>query len=118
MYSAAQDKIADFEMKLIDIDNEYLEITEGECHDIVRIPSPEFARICKDISSIVNTRSSLLYTIGFIYSWFLDFIKDYTNINSRGLCLLATMTYVTKEGMKFSTRGDIGTANVVCRQNM
>lgn len=24
---------------------------------------------------------------------------------------------VTKEGIKFSTRGDIGTANIVCRQN-
>lgn len=24
---------------------------------------------------------------------------------------------VTKEGVKFSTRGDIGTANIVCRQN-
>lgn len=24
---------------------------------------------------------------------------------------------VTKEGVKFSTKGDIGTANIVCRQN-
>lgn len=24
---------------------------------------------------------------------------------------------VTKEGVKFSTRGDIGSANIVCRQN-
>lgn len=24
---------------------------------------------------------------------------------------------VSKEGVKFSTRGDIGTANIVCRQN-
>lgn len=27
------------------------------------------------------------------------------------------MISVTKEGVKFSTRGDIGTANIVCRQN-
>ena len=33
-------------------------------------------------------------------------------------CLvLAVVISVTKEGVKFSTRGDIGTANIVCRQN-
>lgn len=31
--------------------------------------------------------------------------------------LLAVVISVTKEGVKFSTRGDIGTANIVCRQN-
>ena len=29
----------------------------------------------------------------------------------------AVVISVTKEGVKFSTRGDIGTANIVCRQN-
>ncbi|KAI3811552.1 hypothetical protein L1987_21277 [Smallanthus sonchifolius] len=78
--SPTQDKIADFEMKLMDIDSEHLGIPEAEYHAIVRMPSSEFARICKDLSSIV-------------------------------------VISVTKEGVKFSTRGDIGTANVVCRQN-
>lgn len=31
--------------------------------------------------------------------------------------VLSVVISVTKEGVKFSTRGDIGTANVVCRQN-
>lgn len=31
--------------------------------------------------------------------------------------MLAVVISVTKEGVKFSTRGDIGTANIVCRQN-
>lgn len=31
--------------------------------------------------------------------------------------VLAVVISVTKEGVKFSTRGDIGTANIVCRQN-
>ncbi|KAL4587730.1 hypothetical protein LXL04_000604 [Taraxacum kok-saghyz] len=81
--SPAQDKIADFEMKLMDIDSEHLGIPEAEYHAIVRMPSSEFARICKDLSSIGDT----------------------------------VVISVTKEGVKFSTRGDIGTANVVCRQN-
>nr|KAJ0191747.1 hypothetical protein LSAT_V11C800418020 [Lactuca sativa] len=82
-FSAAQDKIADFEMKLMDIDSEHLGIPEAEYHAIVRMLSAEFARICKDLSSIGDT----------------------------------VVISVTKEGVKFSTRGDIGTANVVCRQN-
>ncbi|KAK8619810.1 hypothetical protein V6N13_066314 [Hibiscus sabdariffa] len=71
--SPTQDKISDFEMKLMDIDSEHLGIPEAEYQSIVRMPSAEFARI-------------------FVIS-------------------------VTKEGVKFSTRGDIGTANIVLRQN-
>ncbi|KAL0369756.1 UNVERIFIED_CONTAM: Proliferating cell nuclear antigen [Sesamum angustifolium] len=59
------------------------ESPKAEYHAIVRMPSAEFARICKDLSSIGDT----------------------------------VVISVTKEGVKFSTRGDIGTANVVCRQN-
>jgi hypothetical protein len=33
------------------------------------------------------------------------------------LMFLAVVISVTKEGVKFSTGGDIGTANIVCRQN-
>ncbi|XP_062092548.1 proliferating cell nuclear antigen-like [Humulus lupulus] len=80
--SPNQDKIADFEMKLMDIDSEHLGIPEAEFQAIVRMPSAEFARICKDLSTIGDT----------------------------------VVISVTK-GVKFSTRGDIGTANIVCRQN-
>lgn len=51
----AQDKIADFEMKLMDIDSEHLEIPDAEYQSIVRMPSNEFSRICKDLSSIGDT---------------------------------------------------------------
>lgn len=50
-----QDKIADFEMKLMEIDSEHLGIPDAEYHAIVRMPSAEFARICKDLSSIGDT---------------------------------------------------------------
>lgn len=33
------------------------------------------------------------------------------------VCGVAVVISVTKEGVKFSTRGDIGTANIVLRQN-
>ncbi|MFS8011857.1 Proliferating cell nuclear antigen [Helianthus anomalus] len=81
--SPNQDNIADFEMKLMEIDSEHLRIPEAEYEAIVRMPSSEFARICKDLSSIGDT----------------------------------VVISVTKEGVKFSAKGDIGTANIVCKQN-
>ncbi|KAE8696650.1 Proliferating cell nuclear antigen [Hibiscus syriacus] len=70
-----QDKIANLEMKLMDIDNQHLGIPDAEYQAIVRMPSTEFVRICKDLSSLGDT------------------------------------------GVKFFTAGDIGTANIVLRQN-
>ncbi|KAK8550854.1 hypothetical protein V6N13_119359 [Hibiscus sabdariffa] len=81
--SATQDKISDFEMKLMDIDSEHLGIPDAEYQAIVRMPSAEFARIWKDLAAIGDT----------------------------------VVISVTKEGVKFSTAGDIGTANIVLRQN-
>jgi len=42
-------------MKLMDIDSEHLGIPDAEYQAIVRMPSSEFARICKDLSSIGDT---------------------------------------------------------------
>jgi hypothetical protein len=42
-------------MKLMDIDSEHLGIPEAEYHAIVKMPSAEFARICKDLASIGDT---------------------------------------------------------------
>ena len=60
----AQDKIADFEMKLMDIDSEHLGIPEAEYHAIVRMQSAEFSRICKELTRIGDT-GSLLIDFGF-----------------------------------------------------
>ncbi|KAL1200148.1 Proliferating cellular nuclear antigen 1 [Cardamine amara subsp. amara] len=81
--SPTQDKIADFEMKLMDIESDHIGLPDAEYHSIVRMPSNEFSRICKDLSTIGDT----------------------------------VAISVTKEEVKFSTAGDIGTANIVLRQN-
>ncbi|MFS7995115.1 putative proliferating cell nuclear antigen, PCNA [Helianthus anomalus] len=64
-------------MKLMDVDYESLEIKECKYDAVVRMPSSEFARICKDLN-----------TMGDI-----------------------------EDGLQFLTKGDTGTANIVCRQN-
>ena len=45
----------------MDIDNEHLGIPEAEYHAIVRMPSAEFARICKDLASIGDTGSAEIF---------------------------------------------------------
>ncbi|GHP04646.1 hypothetical protein PPROV_000340000 [Pycnococcus provasolii] len=81
--SPNQEKISDFELKLMDIDSEHLGIPDTEYSAVVKMPSAEFQRICRDLSSIGDT----------------------------------VVVSVTKDGVKFSTAGDIGQANITVRQN-
>ncbi|NWI99549.1 PCNA protein, partial [Crypturellus undulatus] len=47
-----QEKVSDYEMKLMDLDVEQLGIPEQEYSCVVKMPSAEFARICRDLSHI------------------------------------------------------------------
>ncbi|MBA0571998.1 hypothetical protein Golob_002364 [Gossypium lobatum] len=51
----AQDKISDYEMKLMHITSENLEIPEAGYEAIVKMPASLFARICKDLGTIGDT---------------------------------------------------------------
>lgn len=51
----------------MDIDSEHLGIPESEYDAIVRMPSSEFARICKDLSSIGDTGMISHHTIKLDY---------------------------------------------------
>ena len=42
-------------MKLMDIESEHLHIPDTSYDATVRMPSQEFARICKDLSTIGDT---------------------------------------------------------------
>lgn len=55
LLSSDQDKISDFEMKLMDIDSEHLGIPEEEYEAVITMPSAEFLRICRDLSTIGDT---------------------------------------------------------------
>lgn len=79
--SPNNERITEFELKLMDISSESLGIPETEYSATVRMPSSEFQRICRDLSSIGDT----------------------------------VEISVTKDGIKFATSGDIGSANVICR---
>jgi proliferating cell nuclear antigen len=50
--SPKQDRVCEYEMKLMDIDSEHLQIPEANHEAIVKLPAQEFNRICRDLSSI------------------------------------------------------------------
>jgi proliferating cell nuclear antigen len=81
--SAKQDRISDFELKLMDIDSDHLGIPDTEYKTTIRMPSGEFQRIIRDLQVLGDT------------------------------CVISC----TKEGVRFSVSGDLGTGNVLVRAN-
>jgi len=81
--SPNQDRVSEFELKLMDIESEHLGIpeTEYKCH--VRLPATEFQRIIRDLGVLGDT------------------------------CTIS----VTKEGIRFSSSGDLGTGNIMLKHN-
>jgi proliferating cell nuclear antigen len=79
--SSKQERITDVDLKLMSIESEHLGIPDQDYSAEAVIPSNEYQRIVRDLSSI-------------------------------GDCVLIS---ATKEGIKFSSQGDIGTANVTLR---
>jgi proliferating cell nuclear antigen len=53
--SPNQDRISDFELKLMDIESEHLGIPETEYKCNVRLPAAEFQRIIRDLSVLGDT---------------------------------------------------------------
>lgn len=50
LFAFCSQQISDYEMKLMNLDQEHLGIPETNYACIVRMPSMEFARICRDLS--------------------------------------------------------------------
>jgi len=79
----SQDRISDFELKLMDIDSEHLGIPDTDYKAQIKMPAGEFQRICRDLAVLGDT-----VTIA-----------------------------VSKEGVKFSVSGEMGSGNMTIRQN-
>merc|ERR1712036_156913 len=75
------DRIADFELKLMQIESEHMEIPEQQYKVVVKMPSAEFLKICRDLKEFGETMQ----------------------------------IQASKEGIKFSVQGDVGTGNVVLK---
>ena len=79
-----QEKVADYEMKLMNLDQEHLGIPETDYAAVIKMPSSEFQRVIKDLSQFGES----------------------------------VVISCTKEGVKFSSAGDIGVGNIKLAQVM
>merc|ERR1712212_182300 len=80
--SPNQEKVSDYEMKLMNLDQEHLGIPETDYSCVIKMPSGEFARVCRDLSQFGES----------------------------------IIISCSKEGVKFSAQGDIGSANIKLAQ--
>merc|ERR1712174_63686 len=53
--SGADDRIADFDLKLMQIESEHMEIPEQHYKVTAKMPSAEFQRICRDLKEFGET---------------------------------------------------------------
>merc|ERR1712203_267162 len=53
--SSDDDRIADFDLKLMQIESEHMEIPEQQYKVVVRMPSAEFQKICRDLKEFGET---------------------------------------------------------------
>jgi len=81
--SQNQERISEFDLKLMELEQDQLGIPETEYKCNVRMPSNEFQRIIRD----------------------LGVLGDTCTIN------------VTKEGIRFSSTGDLGTGNIMLKHH-
>jgi proliferating cell nuclear antigen len=81
--SPNNERISNFELKLMDIDAEQLGIPDTEYKTVIKMSSNEFQRICRDLSAIGDT----------------------------------VIISATKEGVKFSVQGDIGSGDMILKQS-
>ncbi|PKY04894.1 proliferating cell nuclear antigen [Aspergillus campestris IBT 28561] len=81
--SAETDRLSEYDIKLMDIDQEHLAIPETDYAATVEMPAAEFQRICRDLNALSES----------------------------------VVIEATKEGVKFSCQGDIGSGSVTIRQH-
>merc|ERR1711948_121285 len=53
--SSEEDRIADFDLKLMQIESEHMEIPEQHYKVLVKLPSSEFQKICRDLKEFGET---------------------------------------------------------------
>merc|ERR1712066_460542 len=76
-----EDRIADFDLKLMQIESEHMEIPEQQYKVVAKLPSAEFLKVCRDLKEFGETMQ----------------------------------IQASKDGIRFSVQGDVGTGNVVLK---
>merc|ERR1711953_336698 len=66
--SSEEDRIADFDLKLMQIESEHMEIPEQQYRVIARLPSAEFQKICRDLKEFGETMQEMASKEGIKFS--------------------------------------------------
>jgi len=95
----------------MDIDSEHLGIPDTQYECIVRMPSAEFQRICRDMAMIGDSG-----TLG--SGGHGEPVRHRTLTNVPALWRMAPSVTIscTKEGIKFSASGELGNGSVTLKQ--
>lgn len=98
--SSDSDRLSEYDIKLMDIDQEHLGIPETEYAATISMPSSEFQKICRDLMALSESgmNNPLSSTVPVL--------------TDRAVAIEAT-----KEGVKFSCSGDIGNGAVTLRSH-
>jgi len=80
--SKNDDRILDFELKLLNIESDVLGIPDQQYNAVVSMSAPDFQKICRDMTTIGDT----------------------------------VVISATKEGVKFSVSGELGTGNILLKK--
>ena len=62
--SAETDRLSEYDIKLMDIDQEHLGIPETEYAATISMPSAEFQRICRDLVALSESGTSAIHKSG------------------------------------------------------
>jgi len=79
--SAGEDRVSDFDLKLMQIDQEHLGVPDADFQATVELPSSEMRRICNDMAQFSDS----------------------------------VVIDTSKDGIKFSTKGEIGGGSIVLK---
>ena len=60
--SAESDRISEYDIKLMDIDQEHLGIPETQYAATMSMPSAEFQRICRDLSQLSESGTCISFS--------------------------------------------------------
>merc|ERR1719380_459996 len=66
--SSEDDRVADFDLKLMEIESEHMEIPEQQYKVIAKLPSSEFQKICRDLKEFGETMQVQASKEGIIFS--------------------------------------------------
>ena len=97
-------RISEYDIKLMDIDQEHLGIPETDYSATITMPAVEFQRICRDLGALSESGMS-------------HELQKHGQTLFAGLIRGTVSIEVSKDGVKFACSGDIGSGSVILKQN-